>query len=89
MNSGRSRWPACIQQLREQRATLGSASTKVRMRQVLAAGTKERVGERLSLGLEAWKTSAASGSVEGSQERERKRGGQGNRQVRLPSHSQA
>lgn len=88
MNSGRSWWPACIQQLREQRATLGSASTKVRMRQVLAAGTKDRVGGRLSLGLEAWKTSAGA-SVEGSQERERKRGGQANRRVRLPSHSQA
>lgn len=63
MNSGRSWWPACIQQLREQSATLGRASTKVRMRQVLAAGTKERVGERISLGLEAWKTNA-SGSVD-------------------------
>lgn len=40
MNSGRSWWPACIQQLREQRATLGRASTKVRMRQVLARGAK-------------------------------------------------
>lgn len=29
----------------------------------MAAGTKERVGERLSLGLEAWKASAG-GSVD-------------------------
>lgn len=43
MNSGRSRWPACIQQLREQRATLGRASTKVRRRQVLAGEGKVRV----------------------------------------------
>lgn len=36
MNLGRSWWPAWSQELRVQRATLGSARTKVRKRQVLA-----------------------------------------------------
>lgn len=47
MNLGRSRWPAWSQELRVQRATLGSASTKVRRRQVLAiAGWGEGRDER-------------------------------------------